>query len=228
MVAFGSQPFGTRRAISRGSSFAQSTRQSPAYSALATPASAGAATQPSGVKPSLEDYVRSQPDLPNSSLLKQMQTRVRAEDMIGLPGALNPPPQVQSFYRTLLGNRLRAIDSLASASRTSGLNALEARGLGTSSEVGRLYSDISGREQLAGQEAAAGVQALQYAQFQSALDFERQKYLTRLAADVGQDRSPWWQKALPILGEAAGTIAAFSGGGGAPGPEPVAGYGGYQ
>jgi hypothetical protein len=127
------------------------------------------------------------------------------DSSLGVQGAINPPAQIEGFYRGLMGNRLRTIESQAQASRQAGLNALEARGLGQSSEVGRTLGAINTQAMLAGQEAQNQVQALRYAQFQSGLDFERQMSLAHT-----QDK-PWWQSALTSIGGALGNYYGYQG-----------------
>lgn len=252
MAAFGSQPYRTRRAISAGSTLAQSglgraasapAAGSPAYRALsgAPPPLAASSYDVSGRK--VPDYVQ-QPgsgvyfgSTPGSEFIQKpggqgsfaaWNTNSPGGSMgyLGVSGALNPPAPIKNYYTTLLGNRLRAIESLAGAQRYAGQGILESRGMGSSSEVGRLNADIAGKEQLAGQEAAAGVQALQYAQFEGAMNFERQAYLARLSADVAQDRTPWYAKAIPIVGDVIGQYLGSqtpSGGNGS-----GQGFGGYM
>lgn len=126
---------------------------------------------------------------------------------LGIQGTQSPA--TQGFYDTLLGNRLRAIESLAGGQRQAALESLSARGLDRGTPLLRAYSQIGQGAQLAGQEAASGVQSLQYQERQAALDFQRQAYLTRLRADVSQDRTPWWATFFNTLGEAGGSALAF-------------------
>lgn len=259
----GFRPYRERKAISVGSSDAQSLgglgsfggthnirarmgagrgAPSPTYQALGAPAatgparsalapsSSGGGESTSQFEAALSQWAGKYPGLEQgdsfaSGVVRGARNQIESAKMggaIGLGGALNPPPEIAQFYQTLLGNRLRAAETIAGSQRNAALNALEARGMGQSTEVARAFNDIGYRQQLAGQEAAAGVQALQYAAYQSALDFERQKYLTRLRADVAQDRKPWWSSALPIVGDVIGMIAG-GGLGGAPSPDPNAG-----
>jgi hypothetical protein len=128
---------------------------------------------------------------------------------------------VERFYQGLLGNRLRSIETQAGEARRFGLNALESRGMGQSSEVGRTLQRVNTQAGVLGQQAQTQVQALRFAQFQGALDFERQKALIKLGHDLSA--TPWWQTALGDIGDAVGMYVGYGGGfggtqSGVPGP----------
>lgn len=183
----GYRPYPERKAISTGSSSAQSTT--------------GSRLAPS--------YVPNPERRPQPAPAKPAPKSMSTNDMIGLPGALNPPGQMSSYYSALLGGALRSGEAVANAQRRAVDARLNDMGMGSSSETGMFYGDIAREQALGAQQAATSVMGLKYANLQDALQFERQKYLTRLQADVAQDRTPWWQRVLQLGGGVAGQYLAW-------------------
>lgn len=87
----------------------------------------------------------------------------------GAPGAPKSDPimdiinqrtaQQQQFYQGQIGQALRGISAQYSPQRSAMLQALEARGMGRSSEVGRGLGALAGQEGMRGQEAISDIGA---------------------------------------------------------------------
>lgn len=79
-------------------------------------------------------------------------------------------PEETAYYNMARGNALRGIDASYAPQRTYALQALEARGLGRSSEVGRTLSSLAGSEGIASQQAISDIQGQQFAARQSRIN----------------------------------------------------------